>query len=620
MTLPSRAHSLSRMEWLEETKTPPSLPLVVPPEEVANGEVGNVVIAARAHERWILKGRPQGTALQDWLEAEAEVKQVIGLARRLAETNALLQEALAESRRREEALRQAEERYHGIFDNATEGIFQTTPQGRFLTANPALARMLGYDSPADLMACVSDVSQQLYVSPDRRAEFQRLLEEHGRIQNFQCRFYRKDRRIIWVSVAARAVRDAAGTLLWYEGINEDVTERRQAEEALKNSEALYHSLVDTLPLCIFRKDLEGRFTFGNQAFCTSVKKTPAQLIGKTDLDFYASDLAYKYIHDDRQVIETREVLEAIEEHKDPEGEPTYVQVLKGPLVDARGEVIGMQGIFWDITARKSAEGELARTAAEFRVARRIQQKLFPSNIPRIAGLDIGVATYGFDISGASYPAEAIGGDYYDFIPMIDGSLAIAIGDVSGHGVGPALLMAEVRALLRAFARTQSNVSTILGLVNQILAQDIEGDRFITLLLAKLDPRGRTLVYASAGHQTGYLLDAGGTVTQTLPSTGIPLGIDTDAEFPASAEIPLHTGDIVLLITDGIAEARSPEGTAFGSQRPLDLVRVYRQATSRQIVDNLYYAVRAFSRNQPQYDDITATVLKVNAEVAQPSPP
>src|SRR5207302_10117595 len=100
-----------------------------------------------------------------------------------------------------------------------------------------------------------------------------------------------------------------------------------------------------------------------------------------------------------------------------------------------------------------------------------QQKLFPSSTPQIPGLDIGVATYGYDISGASFPAEAIGGDYYDFIPMIDGSLGIAIGDVSGHGVGPALLMAEARALLRAFARTQTDVSRILALVNKVLVPD-----------------------------------------------------------------------------------------------------------------------------------------------------
>jgi sigma-B regulation protein RsbU (phosphoserine phosphatase) len=185
-------------------------------------------------------------------------------------------------------------------------------------------------------------------------------------------------------------------------------------------------------------------------------------------------------------------------------------------------------------------------------------------------------------------------------------------------VGPALLMAETRALLRAFAQTHADVSTILGLVNRVLVTDIEGDRFITLLLAKLDPRTRTLVYASAGHQTGHLMQANARLKRSLPSTGIPLGIQANAELPASEPIPLEPGDVVLLVTDGVVEARSPDGTVFGPQRAQELVRVYGRSTSREIVDNIYYAVRAFSRDEPQYDDITVTVIKVGPEHFAPA--
>jgi PAS domain S-box-containing protein len=559
-----------------------------------------------------MRSPPQPPGCPPHAGAEGDGGQVNDLTQQLARANALLQEALEESRCREEALRLAEERYHGIFDNAVEGIFQTTPEGRFLTANPALARMFGFGSPDDLLAGVSDIALQLHVTPQRRSEFRALLAEHGCVQGFEAQVYRQDGSVIWITLTAHAVRDAAGGLLYFEGTAEDITERKLAVEALQDSEALYHSLVEGLPVCIFRKDLAGRFTFGNQAFCSSLKRPLSQVVGRSDLDCYPGELARKYQHDDLRVIENQEVLEAVEEHETPEGGRTVVQVLKAPLYDARGEVIGVQGIFWDITARTRAEGELARTEAEFRVARKIQQRLFPVGTPQIPGLEIGAATFGFDISGRSFPAEAIGGDYYDFVPMLDGSLGIAIGDVSGHGVGPALLMAEARALLRAFAQTYSDVSTILGLVNRVLVPDIEGDRFITLLLAKLDARNHTLVYASAGHQTGYLLNRDGTVKQPLPSTGIPLGIHAAADFPAGPEVPLSPGDIVVLVTDGIVETRSPEGAVFGPQRPLELVRVYRKATARHIVDNLYHAVRAFSLGAPQYDDITATVIKVNA--------
>jgi sigma-B regulation protein RsbU (phosphoserine phosphatase) len=397
-------------------------------------------------------------------------------------------------------------------------------------------------------------------------------------------------------------------------LQEALDKANERVRSLEQTDVLYQSLVDlvdNLPVHVFRKDPEGRFTFCNWAFCMALKQPREMIIGKTYHDFFPPELAQKYVYDDRRVLETREILEGIEEHQNPDSERRFVQVLKAPLIDPTGDVIGVQCLYWDITARKQTEAELARTSAEFAVARRIQQRLFPTTAPQVAGMEIGVARFAIDAGGASYPAEAIGGDYYDFIPLADGSLGVAIGDVSGHGVGPALLMAEARALLRAFAETQADVSTILRLVNRVLVADIEADRFITLLLAKLDPRTRTFVYASAGHQTGFLLNPDGSVKQALASTGFPLGIVADAEFPASAALPLDPGDIVMLVTDGIVEARAPDGTVFGERRPLDLVRVYSKATARQIVANLYHAVRAFSQDLPQYDDITAAVIKVH---------
>ena len=229
------------------------------------------------------------------------------------------------------------------------------------------------------------------------------------------------------------------------GISTDITERKQADKALRDSEALYHSLVESLPFCLFRKDCAGRFVFVNQAFREELKRPLAAILGKTDLDLYPAEMAQKYRKDDQHVMETGEMFVDIEEHPNPDGRKSYVRVLKAPLRDSHKETIGVQGIFWDITDHKRAEKELERTQAEFRVARSIQQKLFPTTTPRVAGMDIGSDTFGFDISGASYPAEAIGGDYYDYLALRDGCLGIAIGDVSGHGVGPALLMAEVRA-------------------------------------------------------------------------------------------------------------------------------------------------------------------------------
>jgi PAS domain S-box-containing protein len=143
-------------------------------------------------------------------------------------------------KRTQEALRQAEEKYRSIFENALEGIFQTTPDGRYISANPALAQIYGYDSPQELMTTLTDIQYQLYVNPHRRTTFVALMQQHGAISGFESQVYRKDGSIIWISENARTVCDANGVLLYYQGFVEDITERKQAEvERQKFTDQLY---------------------------------------------------------------------------------------------------------------------------------------------------------------------------------------------------------------------------------------------------------------------------------------------------------------------------------------------------------------------------------------------
>ncbi len=140
---------------------------------------------------------------------------------------------ITERKQVEEQARQAEAKYHSIFENAIEGIFQTTPQGQYLSANPALARIYGYDSPAELIACLTDIGNQLYAQPHRRAEFAAIVQARDAVSDFESEIYRQDKSKIWISENARAVRDACGTLLYYEGTVEDITARKDAQEALR---------------------------------------------------------------------------------------------------------------------------------------------------------------------------------------------------------------------------------------------------------------------------------------------------------------------------------------------------------------------------------------------------
>ncbi|QKD81073.1 EAL domain-containing protein [Thermoleptolyngbya sichuanensis A183] len=152
---------------------------------------------------------------------------------------------ISDRKRAEAALREAEARYRSIFENAIEGIFQTTPEGRYLNVNPALVRIYGFKSPEDLIANIHSIQHQIYVDPNRRSEFIRLMQEHGRVSNFESLIYRRDGTPIWISENAHCVYNSRGDLLYYEGTVEDITTRKQSEEQLFLN--AFHDSLTSLP-------------------------------------------------------------------------------------------------------------------------------------------------------------------------------------------------------------------------------------------------------------------------------------------------------------------------------------------------------------------------------------
>ncbi|MGD0252202.1 MAG: PAS domain S-box protein, partial [Verrucomicrobiota bacterium] len=166
--------------------------------------------------RWI---QDRGFPVRD---GSGKVYRIVGIA-----------EDITQRKETEDALRNAEARYRSIFENATEGIFRTTPEGRILIANPALARMFGYQSPQEMMSSVTDVGRQIYVSPEKRVEMKRLLVEQGAVQGFEEENCRKDGSIIWVSLNAHVVRDASGAVQYLEGTIQDIADRKWAERVLQ---------------------------------------------------------------------------------------------------------------------------------------------------------------------------------------------------------------------------------------------------------------------------------------------------------------------------------------------------------------------------------------------------
>lgn len=157
-----------------------------------------------------------------------------------------VQEDISDRKQTENALRQAEEKYRSIFENAIEGIFQTTPDGHYITANPMLARIYGYESPEELTANIRDIEHQLYVDPRRRDEFQNILQQQGNVRNFESEVYRKDGSIIWISENARAIKNEQGKIIGYEGKVEDITQRKQAEKEILQRDNLLQGVAKAM--------------------------------------------------------------------------------------------------------------------------------------------------------------------------------------------------------------------------------------------------------------------------------------------------------------------------------------------------------------------------------------
>ena len=309
----------------------------------ASGQYDEVYRIARPDGsiRWI---HDRGFPVRD---ETGRVIRVVGIA-----------EDITQRKEAQEALRKAENRYFSIFENATEGIFLATPEGRLLVANPALARMLGYQSPQQLVSTLTDIGRQIYVQPERRAELKRVLEEQGSIHGFEAENYRKDGSIIWVSLNAHVVRDASGGIQYFEGTVQDITQRKLAEAQVT---ILAHAVESTTEM-IGITDLHGRFIFVNRAFQKAHGYSEAEILGKT------SEMLFSPNNPPGLFAEAFEQLhlgawrgEVLDRRKDGTEFPVFLSTSQ--IKNSRGQMIGFMQVARDITQQKRLEKEVLEISA-----------------------------------------------------------------------------------------------------------------------------------------------------------------------------------------------------------------------------------------------------------------
>ncbi len=486
-----------------------------------------------------------------------------------------------------------------IIINLVEGVIVADRQGKFLLFNKVAQEILGLGAvdaaPEEwsrVYGCYKPNKKTLFPSSELPLARALAGEEVAETEIFIRNPHRPEG--VWILARANPIRDDAGNVEGGVVVIRDVTQTRETQEEVRRLSSAVEQTADSIVIT----DRDGYVEYVNPAFELTTGYARKEILGRTprllksgkhDPDFYRRLWS---------TINSGQPFRATIINRRKGGELYYAEQTITPMRDSAGNITHFVSVLKDVSEqRKMQEQEF-----QMGLARAVQQRFY--NLPP---LKVG----GFDIAGSAFPADATGGDYFDFIRMPHGHFGITIADVCGHGFGSALLMAELRACLRANSRRTADLGEILKWVNDELLSDLDGSRFITLLMCRIQPHERTLVYSNAGHVPGYVIDARGIVRRVLDSTGLPLGLFSAADYACSEKIRIEAGETVALLTDGITDAEDSNGNQFGAGRALEFIRAHSHDSAGQIVSGLYKEVRSFSNSSSQADDITAIVCKSN---------
>jgi PAS domain S-box-containing protein len=487
-----------------------------------------------------------------------------------------------------------------ILESLTDGVIVADTGGKILAANSAATAISG-KSPEDVPPEAWSETYGLFVPgtethfPPEQLPLARAIR--GEASDGVEAFLRNPRVPggTWVDVRGAPLLSGDGAVRGGVVVFRDVSARKRAEEQLQRLSSAIEQTADSVLIT----DRHGTIGYVNPAFEATTGYSRAEAVGRRPNILKSGAQDPEYYRELWATILRGEPFRGTTVNRKKDGELYHADQTITAIKDRAGHITHFVSVLRDMTERQKLHAQ----EMELALASMVQRRLFPARPLELPG---------YDIAGGVFPAESTCGDYFDFVPMPNDALALVVADVSGHGLGPALVMAETRAYLQPLARTTEDLRSIADAISGFLAADLEDHMFVTMLLAKLEPASGRCSYVNCGHPSGHVINRSGEGAAELKSGGLPLGLFPERWQCTEHEFVLGEGEMLVLVTDGVLESRSPGGAEFGSEGLLQVLREHHRDPAREIVERVCRAVRGFVHGHKQLDDMTIVVCKRQA--------